>query len=79
MNSTTPRMYPVPSNSVDAIGYDPWTQELHVRSRGNETVYVYFDVKLEIYESLLAADSIDAFINQQIKPRYLTSKLSDVA
>ncbi len=73
-------MYHIGSSSIDAIGYEPWAQELHVRFQGSsDRTYVYHDVTFESYESLLVADSIGRFVNQEIKPQHRVSKLGEAA
>jgi len=40
------------------------------------SVYQYFDVPRAVYQELIAADSIGAYVNQVIKPRYRCTKIS---
>ncbi|WP_343917299.1 KTSC domain-containing protein [Agrococcus citreus] len=64
-----PRMQPVESSSVDAVGFDPARNELTIRFVDGGT-YVYGMVPIAIFEALLDADSIGRFVNDRIKPRY---------
>ena len=64
-----PRMQPVQSSSVDAVGFDPARNELTIRFVGGGS-YVYGMVPGAVFEALLASDSIGRFVNERIKPRY---------
>lgn len=64
-----PRMQPVQSSSVDAVGFDPTRNELIIRFVSGGT-YVYGMVPSAVFEALLDADSIGRFVNERIKPRY---------
>ena len=59
----------VSSSAVDRVDYNEETGTLDIRYSGGDR-YSYFDVPREIYEALLAAPSIGAFINAEIKPNY---------
>lgn len=60
---------PVESTAVASLGYDAgaWTLEVEFTSG---SVYRYFDVPEAEYRKLLAAESIGAYLNHEIKPRY---------
>jgi hypothetical protein len=64
-----PRMQPVQSSSVDAVGFDPARNELTIRFVSGDS-YVYGMVPSAVVDALLAADSIGRFVNERIKPRY---------
>lgn len=64
-----PRMQPVESSSVDAVGFDPARNELTIRFVDGGT-YVYGMVPRSVFDALLDADSPGGFVNQQVKPRY---------
>ena len=64
-----PRRRPVRSSSVAAVGYDEALAELHVEYASGE-VYVYAMVPRSVYRRLLQADSVGAFVNQEVKPVY---------
>lgn len=59
----------VNSSSVAAVGYDESSQTLQVEfNRG--TTYQYFDVPEQIFEGLVQADSVGAYLNEQVKGIY---------
>lgn len=64
-----PRMEPVESSSVVAVGYDEATNELWVEFEGGGT-YVYSLVPRSVHRELLASSSIGRFMNRTVKPRY---------
>ena len=73
-----PELHAVDSEAVGALGYDAERHELHVRFRGSHgTTYVYEDVSAREYADLLAADSIGAHLNKEIKPRHPFRQLDD--
>jgi len=64
---------PVPeveSSAVDRVEYDEASNTLHIWYSGGDR-YSYADVPREKYEALLAAESIGAFVNAEIKPHHL--------
>ena len=64
-----PEMHYVDSSNVEAIGYDPDTQELYVqfiKSGG----YVYLDVEEWVFDEFLQAESKGQYLNQNIKGVY---------
>lgn len=63
----------VESSSVDAVGFEPARNELTIRFVSGDT-YVYAMVPRAVFEELLVADSIGAFVNLRIKPRYPVRK-----
>jgi hypothetical protein len=59
----------VESTAVRAVRYHPATGELDVRfDEGGE--YRYEKVPRSKYRALLAAESVGAFVNQEIKPNH---------
>ena len=64
-----PRMQPVESSSVDAVGFEAQTNELWIRYMNGAT-YVYAPVPRSIHRELLASASIGAYVNHHIKPRF---------
>ena len=64
-----PLMEPVASSSIEAIGYDPATSELHVRFISGRT-YVYLEVPEAVYDSLLTAGSIGRHLNHFVRPPF---------
>lgn len=70
-----PEMIFVDSSSVEAIGYDLDTQELHVRFLRSGETYVYDAVEEWVFQELMQADSKGSYINARIKPHYRCGKL----
>lgn len=52
-----------------AVGYDPDTNELEIEFAGGD-VYRYSMVPASVHRELMAAPSIGAFVNREIKPQY---------
>lgn len=69
-----PRMHPVESSAVAAIGYDERAQELFVRFVGSR-LYAYAGVDRETYEALRRAGSVGTFVNREIKPCFPATSL----
>jgi hypothetical protein len=57
----------VDSSSIRSIGYDVGSRTLELEYVGGD-VYQYYDVPQPTYAGLLAAASIGAYVNQEIKP-----------
>jgi KTSC domain len=70
-----PEMIFVDSSSVEAIGYDPATQELYVRFVKSGETYVYQQVEEWVFEDFRRADSKGIFLNTSVKPHYQCSRL----
>lgn len=60
---------PVESSSVQTIGYDETTQELHIAFKGSG-MYVYQNVSKFLYEGLMQSSSKGKFLHQNIKGRF---------
>ena len=69
-----PEMNPVVSSNVEAIGYDPDSQELHVRFRSGAT-YMYYDVEERVFREFMQAGSKGIYLNTNIKDRYQYKRL----
>jgi hypothetical protein len=65
----------VDSSNIEAIGYDPSSQELHVRFLSGIT-YVYSGVPEGIYRELMATPSKGSYLNRVVKGVYQYSKVS---
>ena len=52
-----PEMHYVDSSHIEAIGYDPTTQELHVQFLKSGETYVYYNVEEWMYHDMMQADS----------------------
>jgi hypothetical protein len=63
-----PDMTFVDSSTIEAIGYDSESRELHIQFVGSG-LYVYLDVDQETYDGLLAADSKGGFFNREVRAR----------
>ncbi len=70
-----PRMKPVESSSVAAIGYDERTRRLFVRFRTSPRIYVYSGVSSRVFAELERAGSTGRFVNAVVKPNYPVHKL----
>ena len=68
-----PELHYVDSSTVETIGYDPDTRELHVHftRSGN---YVYFEVEEWVFNDFLQAESKGQYLNQQIRGVYSYEK-----
>jgi hypothetical protein len=65
-----PRLRPVDSRSLAAVGYDHDSQTLYVRFRGSGQLYRIADVPEPMYEQLLTAPSKGAYYNRWIRPNF---------
>ena len=70
-----PEMMYIDSTSIEAIGYDPATRELHVRFLKSGETYVYYDVEYSEFEEFKGANSKGVFLNQYIRSRHNYAKL----
>jgi len=60
---------PVPSSIIKSVGYDDVTETLQIHF-SNGRVYHYLHVPLETYNALLAAGSVAAFFDAEIRDKY---------
>jgi hypothetical protein len=58
------------SNAIEAIAYDESSRLLRARYRGTGETVVYEGVPLELYDSLIFADSISSFFRDHIEGRF---------
>jgi len=70
-----PEMIFVDSSSVEAIGHDSGSLELHVRFLKSGETYVYYGVEEWRYQELMQSDSKGSYLNNNIKPNYQYAKL----
>jgi KTSC domain len=70
-----PEMIFLDSSSVEAIGYDSGSLELHVRFLKSGETYVYYGVEEWRYQELMQSDSKGSYLNNNIKPNYQYAKL----
>jgi len=59
----------VQSSSLSEVGYEPKKHVLEVRFR-NGGLYRYYEVPRAVYQALMAAESLGAFMNQAIRGHY---------
>jgi hypothetical protein len=59
----------VDSSAVERVDYTEASATLDIWYKGGGR-YSYFDVPAEVYQALLAAPSIGAFVNGRIKDHY---------
>ena len=57
------------SSAVDRVAHAPESRTLDIWYKGGSR-YTYFDVPAEVYRALLAAPSVGAFVNAQVKDVY---------
>lgn len=59
-------MTPVTSSQIASVGYDEDKRELHVRFK-NGALYVYSAVPQDVYDGLLAADSVGSTFHTTVR------------
>lgn len=59
----------VESSAIESVGYDARSRTLEVEFAGGG-VYRYLGVPPREHETLMRADSLGAYVNLSIKPRY---------
>ncbi len=64
----------VDSSSVEAIGYDAGSLELHVRFLKSGDTYIYYGVEEWRYQELMQSDSKGSYLNGNIKTNYQYAK-----
>ena len=70
MAADLPRLLPVESTNIAAVGYDGATSRLYVKFVASGYTYVYYGVPKAVFEGLLDADSKGRFLNAEIKGAY---------
>lgn len=68
-------MHYVDSSSIEAIGYNRDTQELHVRFLRSGATYAYFGVEEWVFDELRQAASKGGYLNDHIRGSYDYSRL----
>lgn len=61
---------PVESSVLSGHAYDAPSQTLIVRMKSNDKEYRYADVPQEVYDQMLAAESIGSFYSRNIRGKY---------
>lgn len=69
---------PVASSNIKSIGYDNDRQTLELEFI-NETVYQYFNITEDVYQSIASSASIGAYFAKNIKDRYSYIALSNAS
>lgn len=69
-----PRMEPVDSEAIAAMGYDPPSRTLYLRFRSGG-LYAYVDVAPEVFDGLRAAESKGRFFHERIDGPYRFERL----
>ncbi len=59
----------VSSSNVAAVGYNPNTRVMDVTFNSG-SIYNYFDVPLDVYETLISASSVGGTLHQIVKGHY---------
>jgi hypothetical protein len=60
----------VQSTALEQVGYDPDRRCLRAKFRDSGRTYVYSEVPQEVYDSLLFAESVGTFFNENIRDCY---------
>lgn len=63
-----PRMIPVVSSNLVAVGYEADTRELYIQFKNG--LYVYTNVPQAVYNSLMSASSHGKYFHQFVKDAY---------
>lgn len=69
-----PKMKSVKSSNIDSIGYNESKKQLFVKFR-NDTIYVYKDVPIEVWENFQNAESKGKFVYYELRNMYDYEKL----
>lgn len=64
-----PKMKPVISSNIAAVGYDPESKSVFVQFLAG-TVYVYKNVPKSEFDELLMASSLGSYLNKNFKGVY---------
>lgn len=73
-----PKMLPVPSSTVELAGYDPDSQELHLKFKSGPMTYVYSGFPPGKFHEFMGSKSKGLFHANQIKDKYKFSKVKPV-
>ena len=60
----------VESSSLSAVAYDTVHQLLYVKFKEDNTIYLYYDVPVSIYNDLVQATSIGGFYSRNVRDKY---------
>lgn len=70
-----PEMHYVQSSTVESVGYDAESAELHVTFLSSPVTYVYQGVPADLFERLMLAPSKGTFLHWEVKGTYPFYKL----
>jgi hypothetical protein len=71
----TPSLRPVASSSIAAVGFDAEVSTLFVRFHSGGT-YRYFGVPASVHAAFVEAESMGAFLQTEIRPRYPAERVA---
>jgi hypothetical protein len=60
---------PVVSTNVESVGYDESSRTLEIEFHDG-SIYQYFDVPRNVFQELMTAASIGAYVNRELKGRF---------
>jgi hypothetical protein len=66
---------PVESNLIRSVGYDLPSSVLEIEFVDGKGLYEYYDVPLSVYSRLMAAASIGAYFNENVRDLYVSEKI----
>ena len=69
------RLYSVDSDAISELGYDADEQVLVARWRNTGIRYAYYDVPEEVYNALMAADSLGSYFYYNVRMSYVYERL----
>ena len=78
MTSSTLTFLNVESSNVASIAFDQSSSELHVKFNAGGH-YAYKGVSIQTFGSMLAAESVGKFLNENIKPLFSFVQVDDVS
>lgn len=68
-------LYGVDSDAISELGYDADEQVLVARWRNTGIRYAYYDVPEEVYNALMAADSLGSYFYYNVRMSYVYERL----
>jgi hypothetical protein len=60
---------------IRSVGYDLPSSILEIEFVDGRGLYEYYDVPLSVYSRLMAAESMGAYFNENIKDLYVSQKI----
>lgn len=68
-------LYSVDSDAISELGYDADERVLVARWRNTGIRYAYYDVPEEVYNALMAADSLGSYFYYNVRMSYVYERL----